>query len=83
MHTLFTNLTISMSDFKRNPTKVLREAGTKPVAVLNHNKPAFYMVNPLVFEVLIEQLADNAMMPLLQERLAQRGEAIEVDIDAI
>ncbi len=83
MHTLFTNLTISMSDFKRNPTKVLREAGTKPVAVLNHNKPAFYMVDPLVFEVLIEQLADNAMMPLLQERLAQRTEAIEVDIDAI
>ncbi len=83
MQTLFTNLTISMSDFKRNPTKVLREAGTNPVAVLNHNKPAFYMVDPSVFEVLIEQLADNAMMPLLQERLAQRAEAIEVDINAI
>lgn len=83
METLFTDLAVSMSDFKRNPAKVLRDAGVKPVVVLNHNKPAFYMVEPNLFEALIEQLADNAMMPLLQERLAQRGQAIEVDIDAI
>ena len=83
MQTIFTDLTISMSDFKKNPAKVLREAGQKPVAVLNHNKPAFYMVDPQMFEALIEQLADNKLMPLLQARMAQRGQAVEVNIDEI
>ncbi|MDR3390355.1 MAG: type II toxin-antitoxin system prevent-host-death family antitoxin [Sulfuriferula sp.] len=83
MQTIFTNLTISMSDFKKNPAKVLREAGQKPVAVLNHNKPAFYMVDPQMFELLIEQLADNQLMPLLQARMAQRANAVEVNIDEI
>lgn len=83
MQTIFTDLTISMSDFKKNPAKVLREAGQKPVAVLNHNKPAFYMVDPQMFEALIEQLADNKLMPLLQARMAQRDQAVEVNIDEI
>ena len=83
MQTLFTDLTISMSDFKKNPAKVLREAGHKPVAVLNHNKPAFYMVDPEMFEALIEQMADNELMPLLKRRLAQREAAVEVNIDEI
>ncbi len=30
MQILFTDLTISMSDFKKNPAKVLRDAGQKP-----------------------------------------------------
>lgn len=83
MQTIFTDLTISMSDFKKNPAKVLREAGQKPVAVLNHNKPAFYMVEPQMFEALIEQLADSQLMPLIKARMAQRDSAVEVSIDEI
>jgi len=83
MQMLFTDLTISMSDFKKNPAKVLRDAGTQPVAVLNHNKPAFYMVEPAMFEALIEDLTDAQMIPLLKNRLAQRAKAIEVDIEEI
>ena len=83
MQTIFTDLTISMSDFKKNPAKVLREAGQKPVAVLNHNKPAFYMVEPQMFEALIEQLADSQLMPLIKARMAQRDSAVKVNIDEI
>jgi antitoxin StbD len=83
MQTIFTDLTISMSDFKKNPAKVLREAGQKPVAVLNHNKPAFYMVEPQMFEALIEQLADSQLMPLIKARMAQRDSTVEVNIDEI
>ena len=87
MQLLFTDLTVSMSDFKKNPAKVLREAGQKPVAVLNHNKPAFYMVEPHLFELMIEQLNeqlnDSELVPLLRSRLAQRDKPIEVNIDEI
>jgi antitoxin StbD len=83
MQTLFTDLTVSMSDFKKNPAKVLRDAGTQPVAVLNHNKAAFYMIEPTMFEALIEDLADAQITPLVKARQAQRDQAIEVDIDSI
>ena len=81
MQTLFADLTISMSDFKKNPTKVLRDAGSKPVAVLNHNKPAFYMVNPELFAALMERMDHLALAPLLKERLAQREQAVEVKLE--
>ncbi|MBS7349596.1 MAG: type II toxin-antitoxin system prevent-host-death family antitoxin, partial [Comamonas sp.] len=54
MDAIYADLSVSMSDFKRNPAQVLRAAGEKPVAVLNHNRPAFYMVTPKLFEAFIE-----------------------------
>ncbi len=83
MQTLLTDLAISMSEFKKNPAKALREAGAQPVAVLSHNKPAFYMVAPKMFEAMLENLADAQIVPLLKQRLAQRSKAIEVDPDEI
>ena len=59
MDSLFADLTVSMSDFKKNPAKILREAGKKPVAVLNHNKAAFYMIEPSLYEALLENAYDR------------------------
>ncbi len=47
MDTIYADQTISMSEFKKNPEQVLRSAGEKPVAVLNHNRPAFYTADLL------------------------------------
>jgi antitoxin StbD len=83
MEKLLTDLTISMSDFKKNPAKVIREAGDRPVAVLNHNKAAFYLVDPTLFEALIEDLEDARTAPLVKARQSEREKALEVDIDTI
>ncbi len=85
METLFTDLTVSMSDFKKNPAKVLREAKAQPVAVLNHNRAAFYMVDPTLFEALIDEVEDAQLLPLLKARIANaaKGHYTEVDIDSI
>jgi antitoxin StbD len=50
MQSLLANLTISMSDFKKNPAKALRDAAPEPVAVSNHNKAAFNLLDPTLFE---------------------------------
>ncbi len=39
MHTILADITISMSEFKKNPAAVLREARNRPVAVLITTKP--------------------------------------------
>jgi antitoxin StbD len=57
METILANMTVSMSEFKKNPAAVLRQAASRPVAVLNHNKAAFYVVEPRLFEVMLAELA--------------------------
>ena len=71
METVLSDLTVSMSDFKKNPAKVLRDAGKKPVAVLNHNKAAFYMIAPDVYEDLLESVYDRETKPLIQASRTQ------------
>ena len=83
MDALYADFSVSMSEFKKNPAQVLRTAGEKPVAVLNHNRPAFYMVTPKLFEALVDELADRDLVELARQRLARKAEAIEVDLDQL
>lgn len=83
MDAIYADYSISMSEFKKNPAQVLRTAGEKPVAVLNHNRPAFYMVTPKLFEALVQALADRDLVEIARQRLTQKDVAVEVDIDQI
>ena len=83
MESIYSDVTVSMSEFKKNPAAVLREAKARPVAVLNHNKAAFYMVEPALFEAMLEELSDQALYRTVLTRMSERAQAIEVDIDAI
>jgi antitoxin StbD len=81
MDAVLTDLVVSMSEFKKNPSAVLRQASNRPVAVLNHNKPAFYMVEPQLFAALMEEVADRELYRTVASRLAGKARAVEVDID--
>jgi antitoxin StbD len=81
MDAILAEVSVSMSEFKKNPAAVLREAKHRPVAVLNHNRPAFYMIEPRLFEALMDELADQELYRKAASRLADKSRAIEVDID--
>lgn len=83
MESIYADLSISMSEFKKNPSQILRTAGERPVAVLNHNRPAFYMITPSVFETLIDRAEDRALTNIARQRLTLKDTAIEVNIDEI
>ncbi len=83
MQAIYADITISMSEFKKNPAAVLRETKGRPVAVLNHNKAAFYMLEPAFFEAIVEELADQELHRKVLARMVERSQAIEVDIDII
>ena len=83
MEAIYSDVTISMSEFKKNPAAVLREAKNRPVAVLNHNKAAFYMVEPALFAAMLEEVADQGLHRKALARMSERAHAIEVDIDEI
>ena len=58
MEKMLVDLTVSMSEFKKNPAAVLRQAAGRPVAVLNHNRVGFYLLEPSAYEALLQAQAD-------------------------
>ena len=68
----------SISELKKNPMAVVNQADGFPVAVLNHNQPAFYCVPADAYELLMDKLEDIELAKLAEERIGQPE--IEVDI---
>lgn len=81
MESILADVAVSMSEFKKNPAAVLKEANNRPVAVLSHNRPAFYLVEPKLFEAMMDELADQELYRKALSRLANKDKAIEVDLD--
>ncbi len=81
MESIHADLAVSMSEFKRNPAAVLRAAGHRPVAVLNHNRAAFYMLEPQLFEALLDEIADQDLLRKVADRLARTDKAVEVHLE--
>lgn len=83
MESILADVAVSMSEFKKNPAAVLRHANNRPVAVLNHNRAAFYMIEPQLFETMIAKLADQELYRTAASRLAEKSRAVEVDLDEL
>lgn len=73
--------TASITDFKKNPTAAMNESHGEPVAILNHNKPAFYCVPPAMFELMFEQMSDALLLQKALERTCD--DEIEVSWDEL
>jgi antitoxin StbD len=56
MEQLLATRSVSITELKRSPSAVLEQAGAEPVAVLNHNRPAAYLLSPAVYESMLERL---------------------------
>jgi antitoxin StbD len=81
MELLYTNASVSITELKKNPTAVIEEADGFPVAVLNHNKPAAYLVPAAAFEAMMEKLDDIELAKLVKGRANEP--TIKVDLDAL
>jgi antitoxin StbD len=58
-----------MTDLRRNPSKVIQVANQSPVAVLNHNKPATYLISAPTYEDMLKQLEDAALTKIVKVKL--------------
>jgi antitoxin StbD len=76
-------MAVSMSELKRNPAAVLSGASHRPIAVLKHNRVAFYVLEPRLFKAMMDEFADQELCGRAASRLADKSRAIEVDIDEL
>lgn len=79
LHEILADTGVSISELKRNPSAVIEAAGGFPVAVLNRNTPAAYLVPAKAWEELMDRLEDIELARIVREREGQ--EEIEVSID--
>lgn len=69
----------SMTEFKWSPAAVLRRVNHRLAAVLKRNRVAFYVLEPLLFEAMMDALADQELYCRAASRLANRSRAIKVN----
>jgi len=75
------NLSISISELKKSPMALLNKANGEPIAILNHNKPAAYLIPAIAYDLLLEILEERELTNLIKKRLLEKNQAIEVKID--
>lgn len=80
MQQLLANYSASISELKKNPTALLNEAEGAPIAILNHNKPTAYLVPAETYERLLKLLDDHDLDKIVEQRRADRAQAIAVSL---
>lgn len=76
---IYSDNTTSISELKKNPMAVMKEAEGFPVAVLNRNQPVFYCVPAEAYEQLMDKLEDMELAEIVRQR--QNSPEIEVSLD--
>ena len=80
MDRIMTELTTTISEFKKNPNAAVKRR-RKPFAVLTNNKPTFYVMSPELFDEIEEILWEIRITPLLKKRMASKKPHIEVKFE--
>lgn len=83
MDTILSNCSTSITDLKKNPSKVIIEAHGAPVAILNHNKPMAYLLPADTYEAMMERLEDAELASLAAERAEEKGKSIKMSLDEL
>lgn len=83
MEKILAQFSATVSELKKNPTALFKEADGFPVAILNHNRVAAYLVPVEVYETMIDIIEDYELGQLVKERENQKALAFEVNIDAL
>jgi antitoxin StbD len=70
---------ISISELKKNPSAAIAAAEGFPVAVLNHNKPAAYLVPAKAWEELMDRLEDIELAEIVRARANEKSIPVSLD----
>jgi antitoxin StbD len=83
MKQVLSSCSASISELKKNPTALLNEAEGSPIAILNHNIPAAYLVPAETYEWLMDKLEDAELAQIVLGRAHEKESAVEVNLDEL
>ena len=70
-----------IQELKKNPMATIESASGEALAILNHNKPVCYCLPPDIYEAMLDIIDDIELAKIVRERLNNKHEVIEVDIN--
>lgn len=79
MDRIYARASVSISDLKKNPSRIINEAEGAPVAILNHNKPSAYLIPAEAFETLMEKFEDYELSRIVKERADEPTVKVSLD----
>lgn len=83
MQPIYAPSSVGISQLKSNPNAILAQAGDRPVAVLNRNKPIAYFLSANAWEHIYGQLEDLELRELALTRLTDGQASIKVSFDEL
>jgi len=83
MDALLAEASVGITELKKNPSAVIRNAGNAPVVILHHNRPTAYLVPVHRYEAMMDMLDDLALAEIVKERLNHPDDAEEVSVEEL
>lgn len=88
MEHLLANRSVSITELKRSPSTVIEQAGSEPVAILNHNRPAAYLLPQAAYQRLLDRLQaaeirEAIVASGIDPRPAIAGDTVFAELDAL
>ena len=85
MQQILSNYSASISELKKSPAQIIKNANNEneAVAILNHNVPSAYLVPRELYEKMIDIIDDYYLTCEVKERLANKQETIKVSLDEL
>ena len=80
MNAIHAEITVGITELRESPTRILKRAEdeNQVVAILNHNKPAGYIVSPRMMEAMLDSVAERIAENRAKIRLATLSKARKV-----
>lgn len=71
----------SLTELKKNPGELLAEAKGAPIAIFNDNIPTAYLIPAETYEWIMEAFDEHVLAKVVEERMSEKSDAIEVSLD--
>ena len=83
MQPILANYTASITELKKSPTGLLKDAGDEVVAILNHNVASAYLVPSGMYEKMMGIIDDYYLLKEVEERLKDDEKPLRVELDEL
>jgi len=81
MQPVLAKYTASITELKKSPTQLLKDAGDEAVAILNHNVASAYLVPSSLYEKMVDIIDDYYLRQEIDEALRDDSTPIRVELD--
>ena len=83
MQPILANYTASITELKKSPTQLLKDAGDEAVAILNHNVASAYLVPSALYEKMMDVMDDYYLRKEIDSTLNDTDKPIRVELDEL